>query len=533
VCTTDTCSGATGCVFTFCNDGNSCTDDSCDAVLGCVVTNNTGPCNDGNACSMGDTCLGGACLPGAGTLACDDGNICTTDACSPAAGCVFTNNTNECDDGIACTFGDSCGAGSCGGTAIVCNDNNACTDDFCDPATGVCVFTNDDTNTCSDGNSCTQTDACYGGSCSGSNPVQCSGGCPPGFTQVGGLCQKTYDIGVSLLDNLSTFCDGTGTNRYNNCGYLNYGFHWTDLGGSLATVTRVDVQLESGINCGGASSGLKLNGVPGGSFSPVGTCSCVSVHGTVSLLNLATGAYVMAGVNAISVTPSADCEGLSKSVNLGSNFARVTVTYAPHSNACQAGTCDPSTGACNFSNVTDGTTCSDNSVCTDGDTCVGGACLAGASIVCSDGNVCTDDSCGPTAGCVYANNTNACDDGNGCTSGDACAGGSCVGAVITAPSEVSGVTVAKTGGDATIAWSLAIGATTSDVLRGDLASLPVGPDGGDEVCFGNLVGTTLVDSAVPISGAGFWYLSRGENTCGSGTFGNQSNGSPRTTITCP
>jgi hypothetical protein len=64
-------------------------------------------------------------------------------------------------------------------------------------------------------------------------------------------------------------------------------------------------------------------------------------------------------------------------------------------------------------------------------------------------------------------------------------------------------------------------------------ALPVGPNDGDEVCFDRLASTTFVDSALPAPGTGFWYLSRGENACGVGTFGNQSNGSPRITTTCP
>jgi hypothetical protein len=46
-------------------------------------------------------------------------------------------------------------------------------------------------------------------------------------------------------------------------------------------------------------------------------------------------------------------------------------------------------------------------------------------------------------------------------------------------------------------------------------------------------GSSLADSTVPAAGAGFWYLSRGENSCGNGTFGQQSDGTPRLTTTCP
>src|SRR5260221_280284 len=89
--------------------------------------------------------------PGAPIL-CNDSNPCTTDTCNSGTGCVFTNNnSNSCSDGNACTT-DSCLNGACVGTpSFVCNDQNACTDDACNPATGQCVFTNDNTNACSDG----------------------------------------------------------------------------------------------------------------------------------------------------------------------------------------------------------------------------------------------------------------------------------------------------------------------------------------------------------------------------------------------
>jgi N-acetylneuraminic acid mutarotase len=72
-----------------------------------------------------------------------------------------------------------------------------------------------------------------------------------------------------------------------------------------------------------------------------------------------------------------------------------------------------------------------------------------------------------------------------------------------------------------------------DVVRGALGAFPVGPGGGDEVCFDNRAGTTLAEPALPNLGSGFWYLARGQTSCGSGTFGTRSDGSPRTTATCP
>jgi hypothetical protein len=157
---------------------------------------------------------------------------------------------------------------------------------------------------------------------------------------------------------------------------------------------------------------------------------------------------------------------------------------------------------------------------------------------CDDGLVCTDDSCNVATGCVHANNTAPCDDGNACTVGDTCEGGNCIGAAVPVPSETSGVMVAKSGTDATIAWTLAADATASDVLRGNIGSLPVGLGGSEEVCLANTVATTTTDAFVPPADSGVWYLIRGKNVCGgNGTYGNEGvqgvPGAPRVSTTCP
>jgi hypothetical protein len=82
-------------------------------------------------------------------------------------------------------------------------------------------------------------------------------------------------------------------------------------------------------------------------------------------------------------------------------------------------------------------------------------------------------------------------------------------------------------------WSAAAHATGYDVVRGDTAAFPVGPGGGEETCFDNLPGPTVVDAEIPAPEMGFWYLSRGRSTCGLGTYGTRSDGSPRGTTTCP
>ncbi len=174
VCTTnDACSGGAcvGGAAPNCDDNNGCTDDSCDPVAGCLHTNNTAPCNDADPCTTNDACSGGACVGGAAPN-CDDANPCTDDACDPAVGCVHTDNTAPCDDGNACTTNDACSGGACvGGAAPNCDDANPCTDDACDPAVG-CVYT-DNTAPCDDGDACTTVDACSGGACVGTAPLDC------------------------------------------------------------------------------------------------------------------------------------------------------------------------------------------------------------------------------------------------------------------------------------------------------------------------------------------------------------------------
>ena len=168
-CTNDICTAA-GCEYTpKCDDEVPCTDDTCVAGT-CQFSPVAGRvCSDGDGCTTSDVCdETGACH---GTpLVCDDNNPCTDDSCNSAMGaCVYTNyNTNTCSDGSACTS-DACVDGVCVGTAIVCDDTNRCTNDSCDPATG-CVYV---PVVCDDGNACT-TDACDPGSGCSYTVVDCS-----------------------------------------------------------------------------------------------------------------------------------------------------------------------------------------------------------------------------------------------------------------------------------------------------------------------------------------------------------------------
>jgi hypothetical protein len=104
------------------------------------------------------------------------------------------------------------------------------------------------------------------------------------------------------------------------------------------------------------------------------------------------------------------------------------------------------------------------------------------------------------------------------------------------PDEVSGARIAPDA--ATLSWSsLALDAgpgTHYDVARGRLNELPVGA-GASETCLASgLPAPPTSDGTLPSPGGGLWYLIRGRNTCGAGTWGTASSGPPEVpSIACP
>jgi len=124
-----------------------------------------------------------------------------------------------------------------------------------------------------------------------------------------------------------------------------------------------------------------------------------------------------------------------------------------------------------------------------------------------------------------------CDDADPCTT-DSCVNSSCTHSALSTPGLITGVSASSD--KQTYSWAAEPNSANYDVVRGDLSAFPVGPGGGDEICFDNLGVSMVSDPATPAStGSGFWYLVRGENSCANGGYGTESNGSPRLTTTCP
>ena len=59
---------------------------------------------------------------------------------------------------------------------IICSILDQCHNaGVCDPSNGICDNPEkDNTTSCDDGNGCTQTDLCYNGICTGTNPIICT-----------------------------------------------------------------------------------------------------------------------------------------------------------------------------------------------------------------------------------------------------------------------------------------------------------------------------------------------------------------------
>ena len=212
-----------------------------------------------------------------------------------------------------------------------------------------------------------------------------------------------------------------------------------------------------------------------------------------------------------------------------------TTDKAPLFGSCQR----PAIPGCCTTNAQ----CNDGNACNGVETCgAGNTCQAGTPVVCTASDAChTAGTCSPATG--LCSNPNApdgttCNDANACTASDACTGGVCGGVALTVPTEVTNVRFST---KTTVTWNTASGAgpgTVHDAVRGLEEQLPVGA-GAAQVCLvpGGIAAATTTDGNNPPAGKAFWYLVRGRNSCGTGTYGSQAvHGVPTTqriTTTCP
>jgi hypothetical protein len=415
--------------------------------------------------------------------------------------CVGAADGAACSDGNACTQVDTCQSGVCqGGTPVVCNPIDAChVAGTCATDTGFCSNpAAPNGSPCTDGNGCTQTDTCQSGVCVGSNPVVCTasdqchqaGTCSPAT----GVCSNPLKSnGTSCND--GSFCTQTDTCQLGVCT------------GSNPVVCTASDQCHQVGTCNPASGACSNPAKPDGSACSDGN-ACTQTDSCVS------GACT--GANPVVCAASDGCH--------------------------LAGVCNAGTGVCSNPAAPNGTTCNDANACTTGEACQGGVCSGGTSVVCTPTDQCHDaGTCAPETG-VCSNPASpdgvTCDDANACTTNDTCHAGVCSGEGPASPAEVdNALMVTQIDGVTTITWDSAAGSTTSDVLRGLVSALPVGPGGDDEVCLmDGTANTAATDPDTPDPDATFWYLVQGVNDCGKGPFGYQDDQgllTPRTSTTCP
>jgi hypothetical protein len=108
-----------------------------------------------------------------------------------------------------------------------------------------------------------------------------------------------------------------------------------------------------------------------------------------------------------------------------------------------------------------------------------------------------------------------------------------------APGEVVALSVdRRDGATSALTWtSLAAAAGTGtryDLARGDIAVLTASGGSWGSVSFDcGVTGASSADASAPATGSGFYYLVRGRNACGVGSWGADSGGSPRASSACP
>jgi len=405
-------------------------------------------------------------------------------------------NDTICSDGNACTQSDTCQAGTCtGANPVVCTASDACHDvGVCDAGTGVCSNpSKQDGTACSDGDACTQTDTCQSGTCTGANPITCS------------ASDQCHDIGVC----------------------------------SAATGVCSNPPKANGASCSDGNACTQTDTCQSGTCTGANPvfCSASDTCHDPGVCNTGTGVCS----NPAKPNGSACSDGSVCTLS-DSCFSGTCIPGAPRDcndeNGCTNDVCNATLGCQHPFNTAP---CDDANACTVGDTCGGGTCHSGAAISCDDGDVCTSDLCNAiTAECTHSFNTAPCDDGDSCTANDSCDQGTCIGGPPGPPAEIAQtVRLTRSGGSATLHWSLPSGATASDILSGLLSGLPVGNGSGSEACLADdVAGTGFTDPNTPLQGAGRWYLIRPVSSCaGPGPYGfqgrNGAQGVPEISTTCP
>ena len=375
--------------------------------------------------------------------------------------------------GVTCTGDEGCGALDSGGclvgacqsgicvavalpAAATCVNAGAdprCTGGACD-GKGACQATTwpDATPCDADGSPCSVDDVCETGICQPGKPFDCSAGVGPcqlaACTDVAGkaTCSVTAVPGGSACEDgsfctVDTTCDASGTcqgGTPRSC---------AELSGPCMTAScdeLVDAcgakPKAAGLPCNdgkfcteteacddkGACATVQLRACPDG---PVGSCK-------VGLCD--EGASACALKLAQASTPCDDGDPCTVGESCGATgTCGGAKPKACAGDACNAASCEASTGLCKLLPLQASAPCDDGKACTTKDSCNGAggckgggwdsACVCKEGADCDDGSPCTAESC-QDGSCTFAVLGGApCEDGDPCTTSSLCdASGACI-----------------------------------------------------------------------------------------------------------
>jgi hypothetical protein len=338
----------------LCDDENECTADQClegfcvheiqvgnscgDSEDLCIpsVCNDQGECvsqpvlcDDEDACTN-DHCLDGICSHN--QVNCDDGAVCNEDSCNEVTGCVHSYLEGFCFDDNECT------ADLCSGDAVVSENG--------DGSSG--CYWEDLDSVCDDGNACTDTDTCIGGSCVGE-----SSSCDDGSACTIDSCDEQGCVYLDVDCNDGAFCNVDSCDAVTGCVH-------SDTPGFCFDDNECTEDL-----CSGAAVSLGSSG-----------CYWENLAGDCDDDDACT---------LLDACVDGSCAG--------------TAVECDDGIICTQNTCDVD-GNCQYPNTPNAAPCDDGDPCA-GDQCDGlGVCSPGNGD-CDDQNECTVDSCEPDSGCIF------------------------------------------------------------------------------------------------------------------------------------
>lgn len=329
----------------------------------------------------------------------------------------------DCSDGNVCTGTEHCVGGTCVvGTALNCNDTNPCTADTCDPLIGCQHAPVLNGTTCSDGNPCNGVETCQAGACTAGQAIADGTTCDDGNKcTTGDACQAGACVGGSKRPDGTQCSDGNPCNGLETC----------QLGVCTPGQTQANgAPCGDGNPCNGSETCQAGVCAPGSPLPDGALCSDGFVcNGSETC----KGQVCIAGIPPANGTSCSDgnvCNGGETCQN--QICVSGTKPDCNDGNPCTQDTCDSVLG-CRHVARADGASCSDHNPCNGDETCQSGQCTAGTplpnGVSCSDGNpcngfeVCQQGSC--AAGTPPPNGT-ACPDGDVCNGQESCHNGVCV-----------------------------------------------------------------------------------------------------------